>query len=71
MWTENSQKYKLDFQGAEKLETKLLACTGLWIKPESSRKNIYFCFIEYAKAFACVDHSKPVSYTHLTLPTKA
>ena len=21
-------------------------------------KNIYFCFIEYAKAFACVDHNK-------------
>ena len=22
------------------------------------QKNIYFCFIEYAKAFDCVDHSK-------------
>ena len=27
-------------------------------KAESSRKNIYFCFIDYAKAFDCVDHSK-------------
>ena len=26
-------------------------------KPESSR-NIYFCFIDYAKAFDCVDHNK-------------
>ena len=25
-------------------------------KQESSRKNIYFCFINYAKAFDCVDH---------------
>ena len=25
---------------------------------ESSRKNIYFCFIDYAKAFDCVDHNK-------------
>ena len=25
---------------------------------ESSRKNIYFCFIDYAKAFDFVDHSK-------------
>ena len=25
---------------------------------ESSRKNIYFCFIDYAKAFDWVDHSK-------------
>ena len=28
------------------------------IKKESSRKNIYFCFIDYAKAFDCVDHNK-------------
>ena len=31
-----------------------------WI-PEKSRefqKNIYFCFIDYAKAFDCVDHNK-------------
>ena len=27
-------------------------------KQESSRKNISFCFIEYAKAFDCVDHNK-------------
>jgi len=31
-----------------------------WItkKNKSSRKNIYFCFIDYAKAFDCVDHNK-------------
>ena len=23
------------------------------------QKNIYFCFIDYAKAFDCVDHNKP------------
>ena len=27
-------------------------------KQESSRKNTYFCFIDYAKAFDCVDHNK-------------
>ena len=27
-------------------------------KQENSRKNIYFCFIDYAKAFDCVDHNK-------------
>jgi len=27
-------------------------------KQESSRKNIYFCFLDYAKAFDCVDHNK-------------
>ena len=31
-----------------------------WIikKQESSRKNIYFCCIDYSKAFDCIDHSK-------------
>ena len=27
-------------------------------KARKSQKNIYFCFIDYAKAFDCVDHSK-------------
>ena len=32
-----------------------------WIIKKASefQKNIYFCFIDYAKAFDCVDHSKP------------
>ena len=31
-----------------------------WIikKPREFQKNIYFCFIDYATAFDCVDHSK-------------
>ena len=31
-----------------------------WIikKARESQKNIYFCFIDYAKAFDCVDHNK-------------
>ena len=28
------------------------------IKKQEFQKNIYFCFIDYAKAFDCVDHSK-------------
>ena len=32
--------------------------TGSSKKQESSRKNIYFCFIDHAKAFDCVDHNK-------------
>ena len=32
----------------------------LWIikKAKEIQKNIYFCFIHYAKAFDCVDHNK-------------
>ena len=31
-----------------------------WIikKAREFQKDIYFCFIDYAKAFACVDHNK-------------
>ena len=31
-----------------------------WIieKARKFQKNIYFCFIDYAKAFNCVDHNK-------------
>ena len=31
-----------------------------WIikKARENRKNIYFCFIDYAKAFDCLDHNK-------------
>ena len=31
-----------------------------WIKEKATelQKNIYFCFIDYAKAFDCVDHNK-------------
>ena len=29
-----------------------------WDAIAFSEKNIYFCFIEYAKAFDCVDHNK-------------
>ena len=48
--------FKLDL---ERAEIKLPASVGSLKKQESSRKNIYFCFIDYAKAFDCVDHNKP------------
>ena len=28
-----------------------------WVAIAFSEKNIYFCFIDYAKAFDCVDHN--------------
>ena len=49
--------FKLDLQKAEEPETKLQTFLGPQKKPEF-QKNIYFCFIDYAKAFACVDHNK-------------
>ena len=57
-WMVNFQMFKLDLEKAEEPEIKLPTSAGLWKKQESSRKNIYFCFIDYAKAFDCVDYNK-------------
>ena len=50
--------FKLDLEKTEEPEIKLPTSTGSWEKQESSRKNIYFCFPDYAKAFHCLDPNK-------------
>ena len=50
--------FKLDLEKAEEPEIKLPTSAGSWKKQKSCRKNIYFCFIDYAKAVDCVDHNK-------------
>ena len=50
--------FKLVLEKAEEPEIKLPTSAGSWKKQESSRKNMYFCFIDYAKAFDCVDHNQ-------------
>ena len=50
--------FKLVLEKAEEPKIKLPTSAGSWKKQESSRKNIYFCFIDYAKAFDYVDHNK-------------
>ena len=55
----NVQMFKLVLEKAEELEIKLPTFAGSSKKLESSRKKkIYFCFIDYAKAFNCVGHNK-------------
>ena len=54
----NFQMFKLVLGNAEEPEIKLPTSAGSSKKQESSRKNIYFCFIDYAKASDCVDHNK-------------
>ena len=58
MWTVNFQMFKLILEKAEEPEIKLPTSAGSSTKQESSRKYIYFYFIDYAKAFDCVDHNK-------------
>ena len=53
----NFQMFKLVLERAEEPEIKLPTSAGSAKKQESSKKNIYFCFIDYAKAFDGVDHN--------------
>ena len=57
-WTVNFQMFKLVLEKTEEPEIKLSTSSRSLKKQESSRKNIYFWFIDYAKAFDCVDHNK-------------
>ena len=43
-----------------KIEYRNKIANICWImeKAREFQKNIYFCFIDYAKAFDCVDHNK-------------
>ena len=50
--------FKLDLEKAEESDIKLPTFTGSSKKQRGFQKNIYFCFIDYAKAFDCVDHNK-------------
>ena len=50
--------FKLDLEKAQEPEIKLPTSAESKKKQRYSRKNIYFCFIDYAKAFDCVDHNK-------------
>ena len=46
------------FRKAEEPEIKLPTSVRIIKKAREFQKNIYFCFIDYAKAFDCVDHNK-------------
>ena len=52
----NFLMFKLVLEKAEEPEIKLPTSAGSWKKQEI-QKNIYFCFIDYAKAFDCADHN--------------
>ena len=52
------QMFKLVLEKAEEPEIKLPTSTGSSKKTGEFQKVIYFCFIDYVKAFDCVDHNK-------------
>ena len=54
----NSLMFKLVLEKAEETEIKIANIRWIMEKTREFHKNIYFCFIDYAKIFDCVDHNK-------------
>ena len=54
----NFQMFKLDLEKAEGARDQIANICWITEKAREFHKNIYFCFIDYAKAFDCVDHNK-------------
>ena len=54
--------FKLDLEMAEEPDIKFPTSVGsskMMIKKKGEfQKNVYFCFLDYTKAFDCVDHNK-------------
>ena len=57
-WTKNLQMHKLDLEKTEEQDIKLPMHIESQKSQENSRKKIYFCSIDYTKAFDCVDQNK-------------
>jgi len=54
----NFQMFKLDLEKEEEPEDQIVNIHWVIKKTINFQKTIYFCFIDYAKAFDCVDHNK-------------
>ena len=50
--------FKLDLEKARGTRDQIANICWITEKAREFQKNIYFCFIDYAKAFDCVDHNK-------------
>ena len=50
--------YKLGLEKSRAIRDQIVNIHWLTEKAREFQKNIYFCFIDYAKAFDCVDHNK-------------
>ena len=57
-WTKNFQVFKLDLEKAEEPRDQIANIRWVIKRAREFQKNIYFCFVDYAKAFDCVDHNK-------------
>ena len=58
MWTLKFQMFKLVLEKARGTRHQIANICWIMEKAREFQKNIYFCLINYAKAFDCVDHKK-------------
>ena len=49
---------QVEFQKGKGTRDQIASICWIIKKAKEFQKNIYFCFIDYAKAFDCVDHNK-------------
>ena len=57
LWTVNFQMFKLDLEKTEELD-QIASIFWIMEKAREFQKNIYFCFLDSANAFDCVDYNK-------------
>ena len=57
-WTVNFQMFKTRFRKGRGTRDQIGNIHWIIKKAREFQKNIYFCFIDSAKAFDCVDHNK-------------
>ena len=58
MWTMNFQMFKPNLEKTEETRDQIANICWIIEKVREFQNNIYFCFIDYTKAFDCVDHNK-------------
>ena len=58
MWIENFQMFQLDLEKSRGTSNQIVNIHWIIEKAREFKRNIYFCFIDYAKVFDCVDHNK-------------
>ena len=56
MWTKNFQVSKLCLEKGKGTRYQIANICWIMEKTRQFHKNIYLCFIDYAKTFDCVDH---------------
>ena len=58
MWTVNISDVQAGFRKDRGTRDQIANICWIIEKAKELQKNIYFCFIDYDKAFDCVDHNK-------------